>query len=196
MSKWAIAERTADQAIAYALNLTPMYSHLLSGTIPISSKLALTKTMIFLSDMNQKDKKHYTDQINLFEKQIQHRNIIAHHMFYVSEDGKTVNFIKSATKGRLNLTDDSTLQTTRWTAAQFEKRIRVVDNLSNELTGLQEKVMNPLHHELFQLFHNMKKRRSEVNSLEMVSILAALMNRFSAMSEPQNTEIGDDAPER
>ena len=196
MSKWAIAEYTADQAIASALNLTPLYSHLLFTTIPISNKLELTKTMILLSDMNQVEKKHYTKQIDLFREQSQHRNIIAHCMFYVSEDGKTVNFIRAAKKGKLLLADGSTLKTTRWTAAQFEKHIRVLDRLSNELTGLQEKVMDPLHHELVQLFHNMKKRRSEVNPSEMASILAALMNRFSAMSESQNTEIGDDAPER
>ena len=196
MSKWAIAEYSADQVIASALNLTPMHSHLLSTTIPISNKLELTKTMIFLSDMNQDEKKHYTKQISLFMHQTQHRNIIAHYMFYVSEDGKTVNFVRSAAKGKLTLADGSTLQTTRWTAAQFEHHIRVLDSLSNELTGLQEKVMDPLHHELVQLFHNIKTRRSEVNPSEMLSTLAALMNRFSAMSESQNTEIGDDAPER
>ena len=56
MSKWAIAEYSADQVIASALNLTPMHSHLLSTTIPISNKLELTKTMISLSDMNQEEK--------------------------------------------------------------------------------------------------------------------------------------------
>ena len=66
MSKWATAEHTANEVIAAALDLTPMYSHLLSTTITIANKLELAKTMVFLSDMNQKEKKHYNKQISLF----------------------------------------------------------------------------------------------------------------------------------
>ena len=196
MSKWATAEHTANEVIAAALDLTPMYSHLLSTTITIANKLELAKTMVFLSDMNQKEKKHYNKQIGLFGDHIQYRNIIAHCMFYVSDNGNTVNFIRAANRGRLLLADGSTLQTTRWTLTQFERRIKVLEQLSIELIGLQEKVVDPLRHEFSQLFRNMKKPRSDVNPKEMAQNLAVLMNRFTAMSESQNTESADDTPER
>ena len=56
MSKWAIAEYSADEVIASALDLTPIQIHLLATTIPVANKLALTKTMIVLSDMKEKEK--------------------------------------------------------------------------------------------------------------------------------------------
>ena len=66
MSMWAIAEYSSDEVIASALSLTPMQSHLLFTAIPIATKLELTKTMIYLSDMNEDEKINHRKQVSLF----------------------------------------------------------------------------------------------------------------------------------
>ena len=147
-----IAEYSEDEVIASALDLTPIQIHLLATTIPVANKFALTKTMIVLSDMKEKEKAHYTKQVNRFLGQTEHRNTIAHCMFYVSEDANTINFIRFAVRGKLAIDKDSNIQTTRWTVAQFENHFRVLDNLSDELTELQEKVIDPLNPELNRFF--------------------------------------------
>ena len=194
MSKWAISEHSADEVIASALGLTPMQYHLLSTTIPVANKLELTKTMILLSGMNEVEKTHYTRQVNLFFRQIEFRNIIAHYMFYVSADGTTVNFIRAANKGKLNLDEKSNVRTTRWTVEQFKNQGTVLDNLTNELTGLQEKVLDPMHYELSRLFRVMKKG-VDANPFEMAEVLGAVLNKIPEIPESQDLPSSVDEPQ-
>ena len=194
MSKWAIAEHSADEVIASALRLTPIQSHLLSTTIPVANKLELTRTMILLSGMNEVEKTHYTKQVNLFFRQIEFRNIIAHCMFYVSADGTTLNFIRAANKGKLNLDEKSKARTTRWTVEQFKNQGTVLDNLTNELTGLQEKVLDPLDYELSRLLRVMKKG-DDANPFEMAEILGAVLIKISEIPELEDLASSVDEPQ-
>lgn len=127
---FAVMERSLDRAMACALNLDILQAIIVSSSMPVHSKLTVTKAaiQIFLDD---KKKSHYTDQINKAFKLNLKRVIVAHQPFLVTDDGmKCQFFVQHSKAGKLQFPEEI------WSQSDFEQRTAELWDVRTEFEAL------------------------------------------------------------
>ena len=93
MKEWAFAEAALDEVIATALKIDTVESWVLSTTITLYLKWNISKSLINLSQMSEKDKQKFMEMEKEFNNLSGDRNLLAHYMFVVSEEKRRGKFL-------------------------------------------------------------------------------------------------------
>ncbi|PDS61400.1 hypothetical protein CO653_33415 [Rhizobium anhuiense] len=106
MWHWSMLERTVDQALGNALDLTYMQMTVLSDHIKFVDKLKILTGAVTLATFKADERKGYHATIDGLLILYRDRNIVAHHQFGPLEDKRGVTFFTRQTKKTVKLNEE------------------------------------------------------------------------------------------
>ncbi|MEX0964748.1 MAG: hypothetical protein WDZ52_11980 [Pseudohongiellaceae bacterium] len=106
LQNWALVEGTLRQAIGKALGLSRVQTVFVGVNLSFRDKINTLKTAIDVSHIYpEADKDRFKKLLDTISGHSPVRNMVAHDMFEVSEDGSKVSFFVIKAKGKFDLPD-------------------------------------------------------------------------------------------
>jgi hypothetical protein len=128
---WATVESALHECIQTTFKLTPIMNHIICANLAVHDKLAILRTIIFVSAFEAEPEKiKFNKLLKRVGKYSGHRNIIAHTSFQADSSKTGVQFAHIKAKG--NYETDPII----WTARRFEQEGCVLDALKSQLDEL------------------------------------------------------------
>ena len=134
MKEWAIAEGALDEVIATSLKIDVVESWVIATTIPVYLKWNIAKTFVALSQMRPEDKQTFKEMEKEFNQLVADRNVLAHCMFFASEEEDVVKFLRVASRGTIKST------IIEWSESDFTERVERIGGFRKKMKILNEKV--------------------------------------------------------
>ena len=132
---WAALEVQINTSIRRILRVEMLTMSMLSVHLPVHAKIQMLRCALALfsgpEDQWAKDAKKLFNEITAVSEQ---RNILAHCVFFESDDKEGVNFHRVKATGTFSIPE------TKWTPNDFSAAVMTMSSLMSELRQLTEKV--------------------------------------------------------
>ena len=128
---WALMENVLDVAIAEALDLSLSSYFLFGRVLSISQKRTILEKLVSLSQISIDEKKQFTSLMKKLGKSKSDRNTVAHCVFSLGSDGKSVSFV------RISFSGGAEYPTPHWTRSDFSKKIERLVYVREQLAILR-----------------------------------------------------------
>lgn len=135
LQRWALMEAQLREAIGKALGLDTLQTVVACANISLRDKINILKTAVNMSvGLTNDEKAKYTKALNSIANYSPVRNMIAHDMFWPTEDGKGVQFFVIRAKGKFEIPD------MQWDQKKFNEEYRAIDSFKGELAELVKRL--------------------------------------------------------
>ena len=159
MRVWAFAEQQLNEVIATALKITIVESFVISANISLRQKWNILGSLVSITQFNKDDRNKLLKSMNNdFYRLSNVRHIMAHCMFFPSEDGTTVAFLRFAADGKLKPAKSDKKENQaiiHWSENELLNFEKETENFTNNLHKLDSKLKATQHlptHVICQVF--------------------------------------------
>ena len=131
LQRWAIMENTLREVMAQILGTGAIYTAIIASNMQLRDKIHTLRTLINMSGiLNEAGKKEYDTLLKQIATASSNRNMLAHDLFYPSDDGNGVAFFITKAKGKFDV------PATVWSIDQFEAEFLGIERFTESLERL------------------------------------------------------------
>ena len=135
MLRWSVVEYELDGVIREIMRLDVEQSHFLSHSLSVARKIDLLQKLINSSFLEEDDKEQSKKIIGKLYSSASDRNMVAHSMFFPSEDGLAIEFFRVKT-----IDKKLKMPMIKWDGKKFKTRLKQLDDLALDLGALRKKM--------------------------------------------------------
>jgi hypothetical protein len=115
LQNWALMESRVDDAIGKAFGLDILQKSVVCSHLGFREKIFILKTAIHLSLVLTEDKERFGTILDRLQNYSAKRNMIAHRLFFPTDDGERVAFVVTKARGPLSF------PSVEWGNQQFQR---------------------------------------------------------------------------